>query len=157
MASTTYPAETRDQVLQLLRDGEGVREAARRTGVTKSVVSRWAQAAGIVVAGADQTAAATEAVKLGWAKRKGELTDQAGDMAAVALERFQAETNARDAQAHATAFAILVDKAQLLSGGVTSRHEQMGLDRQRERVQAMKDEVAERRDAKAAKDGTTGG
>jgi hypothetical protein len=40
----------------------------------------------------------------------------------------------RDAQAFMTAVAIGVDKAQLLSGGVTSRHEQLDAQRRRDRV-----------------------
>jgi hypothetical protein len=53
-----------------------------------------------------------------------------------------------------TAVAIGVDKAQLLSGGVTSRHEQLDAQRRRQWVEEKADELEQRR---RAKDGTTGG
>lgn len=143
-----------DQALTLVREGVGYREITRRTGVARSTISTWARAAGIDTEKADQVAAAAEANRVGWHKRRGELIDRFGDLAELMLERTEACNESADAKNLITAAAIAVDKAQLLSGGATSRYEQVGLDKQRERVRAMQDELAERR---AAKDGTAGG
>jgi hypothetical protein len=145
--------EDRERALQMLRDGVGTNEVARRTGIAKSAISRWSTAAGIVTARAAQTEAAHEGVKLAWAKRRGELTDRFGEVAATMLDKATGGDSA-DAKNFMTAAAIAVDKAQLLSGGVTSRHEQLDAERRRERVEQLQDELAERR---ATKDGTTGG
>lgn len=148
----TYSDETREQALAKIRDRMSLRTIEAELGVPRSTLSRWAQAAGITIDAA-QVEAATNATKIAWAQRKTALVDRLGEVAAELLEKAR-DTSGKDAQAFVTSVAICVDKAQLLSGGVTSRHEQLGLERQRERVAAMRDELADRRDAK---NGTTGG
>ena len=57
-------------------------------------------------------------------------------------------TKAADVRSLATAFAVVVEKAQLLDGAATERVEISESER-RERVLALRDEVAARRAAKA--------
>lgn len=148
-----FTDEQRKQALELVREGVGYREITRRTGVSRSTISTWAREAGIDTEKADQVAAAAEANRVGWHKRRGELIDRFGDLAELMLERTEACNESADAKNLITAAAIAVDKAQLLSGSATSRHEVMDAQRRRERVGHLRDELAERRQAK---DGTTG-
>jgi hypothetical protein len=101
---------------------------------------------------AAQTEAAHEGVRLAWAQRRSTLVDRFGEIAELLLDRIKADDS--DPRGNATALGILVDKAQLLSGSATSRHEVLDAQRRRERVEQLQDELAERR---ATKDGTTGG
>jgi hypothetical protein len=142
----------RSEALQLLRDQVGTQETARRTGVPAPTLSRWAAAEGIESPNAERTASANEATRLAWVQRRGQLVDRLGDVSAELLEKAR-NADAREAQAFMTAVAIGVDKAQLLSGSATSRHEVLDAQRRRERVDRLQDELAERR---TAKDGTTG-
>lgn len=153
MPTAQWSADKREEVLALLRGQIGTREVARRTGVPVQTVSRWAKAAGLEAVNAEQVAAATDATRIAWAQRKAQLVDDLGEVAAELLSKAR-DAAGREAQAYMTAVAIGVDKAQLLSGGVTSRHEQLDAQRRRERVVGLGDELEARR---AAKDGTTGG
>jgi transcriptional regulator with XRE-family HTH domain len=143
----THPAEIREQALAKLRDGLSYRTVAAELGVSVASLSRWAKAAGITPERAAQTAAAAvaagEAHRRKWAERKADLVDELGAVAAELLDKARA-AGARDAQAFMTAVAIGVDKAQLLSGGVTSRHEQLDAQRRRTRVEEIADEIAQR-------------
>lgn len=149
-----WSAEHREQALALLRDGAGVREVERRTGVPRSTLSAWAQAAGVQVAGAEQTAAATNGARIRWAHRRAEIADRMGDLIVGLLDGIETTEAPRDKKDLAVTAAVLVEKAQLVSGGATSRGEVLDEQRRRERVAALEDELAQRR---AAKDGTTGG
>lgn len=149
-----WPDETRTAALQLLRDGVGTNETSRRTGVPAPTLSRWAKDAGIVIDRAAQTVAAAESTRLKWAQRREEIPDEVGTVLAEILEKCREATSGRDAHGYAMAYGTLIDKAQLLTGGPTSRHEHLDAQRRRDRVAELRDEVAERR---ALKDGTTGG
>lgn len=147
------PDETRERVIVLLREQRPYRDIAEQTGVALGTISKIAGQEGIESPGAAQTEAAAQATKLAWAQRKGMLIDALGQAAAELLEKTR-HAPAREAQAYMTAVAIGVDKAQLLSGGVTSRHEQLDAQRRRQWVEEKADELEQRR---RAKDGTTGG
>jgi transcriptional regulator with XRE-family HTH domain len=147
------PDETREHVVVLLREQRSYRDIVEQTGVALGTISKIARDEGIESPGAAQTEAAANATRIAWAQRRTALVDALGEAAAELLEKTRT-AGARDAQAFMTAVAIGVDKAQLLSGGVTSRHEQLDAQRRRDRILAMQDELAERR---ARKDGTTGG
>ena len=97
----------------------------------------------------EQTKAATDAARLSWAQRRIELANEIGAVAADLLGRIRAAKKATDVRALATAYAALVEKGQLLDGAVTARVEVAEGER-RERVQVLRDQVAERRAAKAA-------
>jgi transposase len=72
---TTYSADDRAKALAVYRQ-HGPREAARRFGMSKSTVSRWAQAEGISAAvPAERTRAATEAAQLTAKQRRVRLKD----------------------------------------------------------------------------------
>lgn len=146
----TWPAETREQALSLLRDGVGTRETERRTGVPKQTLSRWAKTAGINADLAARTEAAAASTKLAWAQRRALLVDELGNATVQLLEKTLAAEDGRDARGWATALAILVDKAQLLSGAATSRHEVFDRERRLARISEVADELAARRDAKSA-------
>ncbi|HKN57148.1 MAG TPA: hypothetical protein VJX66_31980 [Amycolatopsis sp.] len=151
--ASSHTAEQRAAALALLRDGVGVRETERQTGIPRSTLSQWATEAGIVNPRATQTANAVAATRLAWTQRRGALVDKVGESAEALLERLVGEADAADVKHLSVAFGVLVDKAQLLSGAATSRHEVLDAQRRRNRVEEMADELAARR---AAKDGTTG-
>lgn len=112
----------------------GPSAASEATGIPKGTIGWWAHREGVRTVGAERTAAATEAAALRWAERRANLADEAGAAAALALEQtvhaLQGRTDedtlvlagARDAKDLALTFAVLVDKAQLLTGEATSRH-----------------------------------
>lgn len=146
--------ETREAAVAAIRSGRSYRDVEAELGVGVATLSRWAKDAGIESPNAAQTAAAAEATKIAWHQRRTALVDEFGDVASALLQKARDAERARDAQAFMTAVAIGVDKAQLLSGGVTSRHEQLDAQRRRERVEALSDELEQRR---AKKDTATGG
>lgn len=80
-----------------------------------------------------------------WAERRAVMVEEIGATAHMALQQCvnaTAKGYGRDAKDFATTLAILVDKAQLLSGDATSRHD---VTDPRRRLAAMQDELAERR------------
>lgn len=81
------------------------------------------------------------------AQRRLELAGKTGAAAADLLERIRAARKPTDVRALATAYATLVEKGQLLDGAVTARVEVSEGDRL-ERVKAIRDDLAMRREAK---------
>lgn len=148
------PDEARERALRMLGEHRPYREIAEACGIGLATIARLAKQAGIEAPGVEQTSAAVEATKVKWLQRKADLVDDAGTQAALALQKIAEASEGRDAKDWAVTFAVLVDKAQLLSGGVTSRHEQLDAARRAARVAELEDELAERR---AARGGTTGG
>lgn len=150
---------TREAAITRIRSGESYRSINADLGVALGTLSKWASEAGIESPRAEQTAAAAEATRVAWHQRRAGLVDRFGDVAELLLGRIETDDTA-DARNLMTAAGIAVDKAQLLSGGVTSRHEQLDAQRRRERVEALQTEVEQRlrlvSDDDAA-DGTTGG
>lgn len=149
-----WTAEQREVAVGLLRAGGTIADVHRRTDIPKPTLSRWASEAGIDVPGAERVQEAATATRLAWAQRRGQLVDRIGSVVETLLDRIESADDDSDPRGNATAFGILVDKAQLLSGGVTSRSEQLSAERAREELAEMVDELEERR---RAKDGTTGG
>lgn len=153
-ATRRWSDEDKTTALDMLRDGVGTREVSRRTGVSSSCLSRWAKAAGIVVDRAAQTTEATEATKLKWAQRRDLLVDRFGEVAQQLLDRAVADdTDPGDTRHLIWSAAVSVDKAQVLSGGVTSRHEILDAQRRRSRVEEIADELAARREVREAAGG----
>jgi len=148
-----WSPEQREIALGLLRAGNALADVHRRTEIPKQTLSRWAHEADIHPPGAEQAEAAANATRIVWAKRREQLIDRFGDVAAALLDRLE-DSSAQDVRHLVWSAAVSVDKAQLLSGGVTSRHEQLDAQRRRGRVEEIADELSQRR---AAKDGTTGG
>ena len=143
------PAKHSEQVktdaLTRLQAGQGTREVSRDTGVPASTLSRWAKDAGIVADRAGQTRAATEATALKWSQRRDRLADIIGENLETLLGKSVAAEKGSDASGFAVAFGVFLDKAQLLTGAATSRHEVFDAQRRRERIAEMADELEQRR------------
>lgn len=134
----------RESVLDRIRGGESYRDINADTGVSLGVLSKWAKDAEIEPANAAQTEAAANATRIKWTERRGALTDRLGAVIEQLLDRVEdPATSARGARDLAWSAAVFIDKAQLLSGGVTSRHEQLDAARRRERIQELQDEVTQ--------------
>ena len=108
----------------------GPTEAGSRLGIPKSTLANWLtpdQQAEMAERSTAKTRAATEAHSRRWAEVRAAMVDDAGDCArrllAVLADNVDSlvPRSARDAKDLATAMAILIDKAQLLSGDATSR------------------------------------
>ena len=117
-------AATKAKALKLYPE-VGATEAARACGVHRNTVIAWAKQAGLVTThGREKVAAAHEATKLRWEERRQALVHEIGEVASLLLEVVREKAESRDLRnvaAGTTAFGTLVDKAQLLSGGATSR------------------------------------
>jgi transposase-like protein len=125
MAKRSYTPEQRTQALELYRT-DGPTAVQAQLGIPKATVTDWAQSSGVRTVRNEKTAAAVEAKRVKWEDRRLELAHEMGRVAAKALKRAErelADGTGRDAQAYATTMAILIDKAQLLTGAATSRHE----------------------------------
>lgn len=127
------PAKTTAQrrpFLNRLVSGEPAASVARAAGVNITTLYRWAKKDGVDlsarhVATPEKTAAATEGNRRAWVGRKAAMADEIGEAAHRALAICQArleEDDVRKAKDAALTMAILVDKAQLLSGAETSRN-----------------------------------
>lgn len=152
MAATvprSYTDAQRQEALALYRE-HGPAEASRRTGIPGATIRSWAHRSGEEASeGAGRTRAATEAARLSWAQRRAQLCDATGSVAAEVLDRIRASKKANDARALAQTYGVLVDRAQLLDGGVTGRLEVSGPEDLREKVQSLRDDLAARRLGKA--------
>ena len=102
---------------------------------------------GVATVASQNTEAATKAARLRWETRRLELAHQLGEQAEEALRRTAHEIQSGktgDAKNMATATVILVDKAQLLTGGTTNRHGYISRDDLERRAREL-DELARRR------------
>lgn len=139
MARKTYTQAQKADAVALVAE-HGIAHAHRETGIPKSSLSRWAAAAGVDLGTLqrEKTAHAVEARVAAWEERRTTMVHEMGAVAHLALTRVQeslegAEPDGRGAKDFALTMAILVDKAQLLSGGATNR---FGSDADRERALA---------------------
>jgi hypothetical protein len=142
MGKRSYTPEQRTQALELYRT-DGPRAAAATTGIPLGTITSWAKNAGIRTRAIENAAACVQATSLKWEERRIGLAHEMGRVAELAISRAVDELDhgkARDAQAFATTAAILVDKAQLLTGAATSRHETVSnVDAEIERLSAELD------------------
>jgi len=119
------PPEQKAEALRLVAE-VGTQEAARRTGIPFGTVSSWARRSGVHSPNAATIAVAVEVAAVRWAERRVILGEELGRAAGLATrrmtERLEADktTGVRDL---AATVAVLVDKAQLLTGGATARTE----------------------------------
>jgi len=144
-----HAQDQKREALELYRQ-VGPAEASRRTGIKSATIRSWAHRNGEAGSeGAEQTRAATETARLSWAQRRAELTDDTGAVAAQMLERIKVSKRSSDARALAQAFSVLIDRAQLLDGGVTSRVEVSDPEDLAARVRGLRDDLAARRKGKA--------
>jgi len=116
----TYTPEQRARALGLYREGLPASEVARRTSIPRGTITRWASEGGVESARAEKTARATEAAKLSWERRRVQLADEEGAVAAGLLDRMRDATPLETFNL-ARAHGILIDKAELLAGRATAR------------------------------------
>jgi len=110
--------------------GESLRAIAAAVGVNREKIRTTARDEGWVrdeePAGAARTEAARARSHSLWAERRATEADAAGITAAIARQRLVQALQGGDdkmTRAAAVAYGILIDKAQLLGGGATSRTE----------------------------------
>lgn len=144
MARTTWTPEHKTEALRLYQT-EGTNAAAAATGVPPATIRSWAHRSGVAANCNEQRRANVQAQQLAWAERRGIMVEEIGAVAHKALAQTVAALElgkSRDAKDLATTMAILVDKAQLLSGGATSRSDHAD---PRTKLAHLRDELAERR------------
>jgi len=115
--------DQRDEALRLYEEF-GPAEASRRTGIKRATISQWARREGLVTARLATTEAARDAARKQWDRRRLVEADEAGEAASYLRQRtleLAKDGKAGDARHMAVAYAIMIDKAQLLSGEVTGR------------------------------------
>lgn len=120
---TTWSPEQRQQALELYRK-HGAATAGQQLGIPAGTIRRWASENGERTLRRETSQASIDATKLRWEERRQTLIHDMGRVAQKALQTCEDGLDTgktRDAQAAATTLAILIDKAQLLSGGATSR------------------------------------
>lgn len=124
MIRRIYSDEQRAEALQLLQV-VGAAEAARRTGIKRGTLVSWAHRAGLRSADPEQRREHVQAAQQAWAERRAVLADMLGEAADEATQRLLQRIrsgNMKDAEL-IRAVAVLVDRAQLLTGGATERIE----------------------------------
>ena len=143
-----YTPEQRADALRLYRE-IGPAKASRECGIPAATIRSWAHRNGIAttVPASEQTKAATDAARRSWAQRRHELAEKTGAAADDLLERIRTTRNPSHVRALAQAFAVTVEKGQLLDGSPSERVEVSESERI-DRVRAMRDEVAARRAAR---------
>lgn len=102
----------------------GPAEAARQLDMKAPTLRSWCSRAGVATDATANTEAATALRRARWEERRSEMVHDIGDAAAKALDKVLIcldQDSPRNAKDYATTMAILVDKAQLLSGGHTAR------------------------------------
>lgn len=150
MPRRRYTDAERTAALELYRT-DGPTAVQTQMGIHKGTVTRWAKDAGIATVANERNAASLEAQRIAWEERRTTLAHRMGEVAQHALELAETKLNddkpssAKDA---VTTMAILVDKAQLLTGAATSRSEHVAADD--DTVNALRDELADRRARRAA-------
>lgn len=124
--------------------GESLRAIGTAVGVSREKVRRTAIAEGWVrheePAGMARTEAARQRALSKWAERREAEADAAGITAAIARQRLVQALQGGDdkmTRASAVAYGILIDKAQLLAGDATVRHEHTSPDRSPEQEQEL--------------------
>lgn len=147
--------EQKAHALEIYRT-DGPNEAERQTGIPHSSIIRWAQAQGVELESIENKSKAVQAARLVWQKRRNDLVEEMSDTITIAHLGVQyelIEAHWKEAKDAATTMAILIDKAQLLSGGATGRTETSHMTREeieRKIKELRNDELAQRRAEKSA-------
>lgn len=113
---------------------EGIPTASRKLGIPEGTLRKWDSRYGWGIARARQAQMETRhtIISLEWATRRVGLATDLGDTAAKALARCDDALDLgrlNDARQAALTASVLIDKAQLLSGGATSRTDDLHGDR----------------------------
>lgn len=143
MSRTTYTDEQKAEALALYVE-HGASEAGERTGIPAGTIACWASRSGATTQREERTANALAAHRLVSAALREEIRAQALERALITVSRITADVPAGDAKNLAVAFGVLLDKYRLEMGETTGHMEHRMATS--ERVLALRDEVAERRE-----------
>lgn len=165
MPPTAWTDDQRNQALAVyVTDGPAA--AAAATGIPRGTIASWAHRAGVHSVATEKLTTALELQHLTLAARRAELAERLYAEAGALLDQLWTpatvhsfdkdggfhtgeldEPTFRDKQAIVTSAAILVDKAQLLSGEATERPDgsMMTTEERRARLTGLVDELETRR------------
>jgi len=120
------PPEQKAEALRLVAE-VGQAEAARLTGIPVGTVASWAQRAGVEAPGVDEQRKRVASGQIAWAERRLTLADRFGEVADKAARVLLERLDSADVTVPQVISVIeaAVGKAQLLTGGSTSREEQV--------------------------------
>lgn len=144
--ATRWSNDQKADALDMLRNGDTLADTHRATGIPKQTISRWATRAGIdVVRPRQNIERAQQANENRWAELRETVANEAGGTArrilaiiTAALDAGELEVKSvHQAKDAATTMAILADKAQLLTGEATSRHEHVAPERTPEQEEQL--------------------
>lgn len=145
MPRTKYTKAQRDEALKLYAQ-YGAAETARRTGIKRGTLQGWASRAGITVELQENREQRVVAASQTWELIRADLANKIGQLAVKSADQLgEVLANASPREA-AIILAILVDKAQLLSGGPTARTESVD---KRGQLAELVDELAAQREKAA--------
>jgi transposase-like protein len=124
MQRTRYTPAEKAEALELLAEF-GKTEASRRTGISAGTIASWGSRSGVSGPTPEAMARQVEARRAAWAERRAILADRIGEVADQATEQLAKLIASGECSASelTRAIAVLVDRAQLLSGGATERTE----------------------------------
>ena len=144
---SSYTADQRRKALDLYLE-HGPAEAGRRTGIPSATIRSWARREDVTSERAEAAQAGAAAARLTWAQRRAEVCMRSGALAEELLDRAEASSKSREVRDYMASVTMAVNTAQLLDGAPTARV--VSEVERRERVKALRDDLAERRAAKAS-------
>lgn len=129
MQRMQYTEAQRDEALRLLAE-VGKAEASRATGIPAGTIASWGHRNGVTAPSPEQLSAGMAAMAAvrteTWQVRKVALGEKLGTLCekmATKIDERLDEDSLRGVRDLAASIAILVDRAQLLTGGATQRTE----------------------------------
>lgn len=134
MARSPYPPELRAGAVTYAAEHGFDATYERWPGINRATIRSWCSDAGVSTGGGERMRVAREVLHLKWLERASTMADRITPVADLALQRCHEAleaNNGRNAKEAALTLAILIDKAQLLSGGQTAR---IGTDEERDAV-----------------------
>jgi transposase-like protein len=162
VARRVYTTEEKAEALRLYVE-VGPCEAARRTGINKGTITRWAKEAGVITVANEKRRAGAEAAEAVAACTRAKLKNKlltkaldllgrmdephidykgAGNMGPVQVTYPKATASA--CASYATAVGILIDKFRLENGEVTGREEVVTVDAIDREIQRLESELVRR-------------
>jgi hypothetical protein len=139
MPARKWDDATKATALELYA-AEGGKVASERTGVPEGTIRNWvSRTTDAIEHAAGVEIVTTSAVTMPWSERREHVVKELGGLVQLAMERTRIAFESgkmRDARDGAVALAVLIDKAQLLSGGSTSRSEAFSVNMSPDDVKA---------------------
>jgi len=143
VSRTTYTEEQKAEALALYVE-HGASEAGERTGIPAGTIACWASRVGATTERARKRDANIIAIRQAKEELREEIRTQALERALITVSRITEDVAAADAKNLAIAFGTLLDKYRLEMGEASGFMEHRAASA--DRVQALRDEVAERRE-----------